>query len=64
MIRAHLFLDGELASRIIINHCPRVGETIRFSENKYGKVTEVIWCLDEPETTKQRVNIRVEGDDK
>lgn len=45
-------------------HLPRVGDTMRFHGEKYGKVTEVIWCMDEEETFKiegHRVNLRIES---
>jgi hypothetical protein len=44
-------------------HLPRVGDTMRFDDNSYGKVTEVIWCMDEPRANGQRVNLRVESID-
>lgn len=39
---------------------PNVGDTLRFNESTFATVTEVVWCLDEPTTVGQRINIRCE----
>ncbi len=68
MIKAHVYVGTEKVADRIMQHCPRVGDTIRFgtTEDRYAKVTEVIWCLNEgpPWTpgmhTWDRVNLRTE----
>lgn len=62
MIKAHIFLDGELVHRGRLEHCYRVGDTVRVGEleDSYVRVTEVIWCLNESSPEGQRVNIRME----
>lgn len=48
-----------------MNHLPRTGETIRLDSDLFYKVTEVVWCLDEPQIngngTTERVNLRLES---
>lgn len=58
----HIFLDNKLMFTIRMAHLPRTGETMRFASGKYGIVTEVIWCMDEPVGDWQRVNIRTESE--
>ena len=57
-IRTHFYLDGKLAINRIMGHCPRVGDIVRFGDNKYAIVTEVVWCMDENQSQYDRVNIR------
>lgn len=64
MISAHIFLDGDLRARLIMKAAPRTGETIRLAGDVYGTVTEIVWCLDEPNIHGQRVNIRAESEGK
>lgn len=61
MYKVRAFLDNKLVINNQIEHLPRVGDTIRFDGDKYGNVTEVIWCMDEPSIEGQRVNIRIES---
>lgn len=48
-----------------MNHLPRTGETIRLDSDLFYKVTEVVWCLDEPQInsngTTERINLRLES---
>lgn len=60
MFKVHGYLDGKRRINWRMEHIPRVGETVRFSETSYGVVTEVVWCLDEHSDEGQRVNIRIE----
>ena len=65
MYQVHGFLDDKLVIQWTMPHIPRVGETIRFSDKKYGIVTEIIWCMDEKDPQiagLQRVNIRIESE--
>lgn len=62
MIKPHIFLDGERRYEASMHAVPRVGDTLRFHGEIYGKVTEVIWCLDENNLKEQRVNILVESE--
>ena len=34
---------------------------MRFSGERYGEVTEVVWCMDEQDREGQRVNIKIES---
>lgn len=64
MYKVHGFLDDKKVIHKRMAHLPRVGDTMRFHGEKYGKVTEVIWCMDEEETFKiegHRVNLRIES---
>ena len=62
MYEVHGFLDNKNVINRRMEHLPRAGDTMRFTGEKYGKVTEVIWCMDEPSQFGQRVNIRVESE--
>lgn len=65
MYKVHGFLDDKMIIRHRMDHLPRVGDTMRFSGERYGKVTEVVWCMDEKDDTPvfegQRVNLRIES---
>ena len=61
MFNIHCYLDGKRTGGFLYQGVPRVGDTIRFSGERYGKVTEVIWCADESATDGQRVNLRLES---
>lgn len=63
MFNVHCYFDDERVTGGVYEHLPRVGDTMRFDGKSYGKVTEVIWCMDEPRTNGQRVNLRVESID-
>ena len=45
--------------RLYMKFIPRVGDEIRLADDKYYKVTLVVWALDEPECSAERVNIGV-----
>ena len=62
MYKVHGYLDNKRVLDKRMEHLPRTGETMRFTEEKYGIVTEVVWCMDEPSNEGQRVNIRVESE--
>ena len=64
MYKVHGFLDGEKAILGRMEHLPRLGDTMRFSGGQYGKVVEVIWCMDEetPSFEGQRINLRIESE--
>jgi hypothetical protein len=57
----HGFLDDKKVIRRIMEHIPATGDTVRFSDTCYGTVKEVIWCMDEPATPFQRINLRIES---
>lgn len=45
-----------------MHHLPNCGDTMRLSGERYFKITEVVWAMDE-ETTDfigQRINLRLE----
>jgi len=60
MYKVHGFLEGKFVIHRRMEHIPRVGETMRLSEEKYAKVTEICWCMDEGKDEGQRVNIGME----
>lgn len=62
MFETHIFVDGKLARVPVLQHCPRLGDTLRLSEKQFVIVTELVWCLDESSSLGQRVNIRTETD--
>lgn len=66
--KVHIFLDDKMTCNQHMHGIPREGDTMRFSGEKCGKVTEVIWCMDEDDPVRdaQRINVRVESmkDDK
>lgn len=64
MYKVHGFLDEKKIILQRMEHLPRVGETMRFSGERYGKVTEVIWCMDEGSSSLegQRINLRIESE--
>ena len=61
MFNIHCYLDGKRVGGFLYQGVPRVGDTIRFSGERYGAVKEVIWCADEPATDGQRINLRLES---
>jgi len=62
MYKVHGYLDEKRVINWWMEHLPRIGDTMRFEDERYGKVTEVIWCMDEPSNEGQRVNIRIESE--
>ena len=60
MYKVHGYLDGKRVINWRMEHLFRIGDTVRFAGDIYAKVTEVIWCMDEPSNEGQRVNVRVE----
>ena len=60
MYKVHGYLDGKRVINYRMEHLPRLGDTVRFEGERYGIVTEVIWCMDEPSSDGQRVNLRIE----
>jgi hypothetical protein len=61
MFNVHCYLDGKRIGGRLYQYVSRVGDTMRFEGDRYGEVTEVIWCMDEPTVDGQRVNLRVES---
>jgi hypothetical protein len=62
MYKVHGFVDDKMVLNQRMEHIPNVGDTMRFAGERYAKVLEVIWCMDE-ETTSfegQRINLRME----
>lgn len=59
MFKVHGYLNNKIVINWRMLHLPRMGDTVRFSPKKYGKVTEIVWCLDEESSEGQRVNIRM-----
>lgn len=60
-VKAHIIHDvsGKMLAKPILSVVPRIGEDIRFADEKYYTVKIVCWILDEPECPLQRVNIGV-----
>lgn len=61
MFKVHGFLDGSKVINWRMEHIPIVGDIMRFSGERYGEVTEVVWCMDEQDREGQRVNIKIES---
>ena len=62
MYQVHGFLDDKKIINQRMAHLPRCGDTMRFAGEKYGKVTEVIWAMDEDDCIgAQRINMRIES---
>jgi hypothetical protein len=64
MFKVHGFLDNKKVIDFHIEHLPRTGDTVRFSGEIYGKVTEIVWCMDEDNRTGTRVNMLMETEDQ
>lgn len=62
MFKVHGYLDNVQHINWRMEHIPRIGDTVRFSPDMFGKVTEVVWCLDEDRGEGERVNIRIESE--
>ena len=60
MYKVHGFIDNEMILRQRMDYLPRIGDIMRFHGERYGKVTEVIWCMDERTNEGQRINLRIE----
>ena len=60
--KVHGYLDDKKVIDWRMEHLPRNGDTMRFSGERYAKVTEVIWCMDENTSAGQRVNLRMKTD--
>ena len=63
MYKVHVFLDNTQIMNRRMDHLPRAGDTMRFGDNDFGTVTEVIWATDESGPEGQRINLRVESID-
>lgn len=61
MFKVHGYFDKRMIINWRMEHLPRTGDTMRFEGERYGKVTEVVWCMDEESPEGQRVNIRIES---
>lgn len=57
--KVHGYLNNKMVINWRLEHLPRKGDTVRLSGEIYGKVLEVIWCLDEDSSGGQRVNLRM-----
>lgn len=62
MYKVHGYLDGKRVINWSMEHLFRTGDTVRFDDAIFAKVTEVIWCMDEPTVDGQRINVRMETD--
>lgn len=62
MYKVHGYLDGKKVIDWIMKAIPSNGDTVRFADDKFAKVTEVIWCFDENRNEGQRVNLRMEAE--
>ena len=62
MYKVHGYCDDEMVLKCRMAHLPRLGDTVRLAGERYAKITEVVWCLDEPNDEGQRVNLRMATD--
>ena len=60
MYKVHGYIDNKRVINRRMQHLPRAGDEVRFSDDKYYTVNQVVWCLDEDDTEGQRVNIGFE----
>lgn len=49
--------EGGLFARRLVTTVPRVGDELRFTGDRYFKVTLVVWVYDEPDCSYERVNV-------
>jgi hypothetical protein len=61
MFKVHGFIDNKKVLHRRMEHLPRKGDTMRFEDEVYAKVTELVWCMDEATLEGQRVNIRMKS---
>jgi hypothetical protein len=61
MFKVHGYRDDKLVLKKRMEHIPHNGDTVRFADEQYARVTEIIWCMDEKSEDGQRVNIRMES---
>jgi len=59
LFKIHGFLDEKLVINRRLEHLFRVGDIVRFADDKYAEVTEIVWCMDEPCLYGQRVNVNM-----
>ncbi len=63
VFKVHGFIDNKKVIHRRMDHLPRCGDTVRLSGERYSRVTEVIWCMDEqdctPKSEGQRINLRM-----
>jgi len=64
MYKVHVFYNDQKIIQQSMEHIPAKGDTMRFSDEEYGIVKEVIWCMDEEKCPFQRINIRTETEDE
>lgn len=59
-IKAHfIHADRGLLYKLQIEFAPRVGDELRFAEERYFKVVRLVWVYDEPEAEFSRLNIEI-----
>lgn len=51
--------SGKMIAQPVVYHAPRVGDEIRLSGERYYKVNRLIWCYDEPNLPRERLNVGV-----
>ena len=59
MFRVHGYLDGTRVINRSMEHLPCTGDTVRLDGEKYAKVIEIVWCMDEGWLEEQRINVRM-----
>jgi hypothetical protein len=59
-IKAHfIHTDKGVMHKAQIEHAPSVGDELRFSGERYYKVTLLVWVFDEPEAQFTRLNVGI-----
>ena len=58
MFKVHGYIDNKRVLDWRMKHLPRIGDSVRF----VGKVTEIIWCMDEDDHEGTRVNMVMVAD--
>ena len=57
-IQIHFFVKDEKFAVRVVRNAPRVGDEVRFSDERYFKVNRLVWAYDE-ENRHERVNIEL-----
>ena len=55
--KVHFFLNNRPSKQVLMAQVPAVGDVVRLDEGKYGRVCEIAWCLDEPDSHFTRANV-------
>jgi hypothetical protein len=60
-VHLHFIVENELIYKQMVNHVPRIGDEIRFTDEKVYTVTRIVWAYDEPNVPCGRANVGLES---